>query len=429
MTVFSKPFNGGENWFFQSSSLGSRILSMSIDPENSNTVYASLFPGGVLKTLNGGGNWFVTGLQDFEVINTAVNPENPTLLYSGTNGNGLFRSLDRGSTWNLSQIGLHATQVSTLLAGTKDQQRLIAGVYGGGVQQTFDGGESWFHLGANLSNGKIAGLVTNPANPNLVFALTETAGLYRCNLIGACWLHIDIDFPSDFLPSAAFDLDHPFGHISFLESQMQENTRDFLAVSGSPALLSLVFAPSDPQIAYLGSSGTGIYKSIDNGVTWQPSGLAHKKIVSIAIHPQNSGSIFAAAPDQIFRSNNGGASWGNLGLTGLEIYAVALDSNANLYAGTSDGIYRYAANGWSPLALQGLEVTTIANSHQIRSSRLYAGTTDGLFISHNAGQTWDFGPEQLTGLTVQSVSFDPADPAIVFVSTTTHGVLRFVDID
>ncbi len=201
-----------------------------------------------------------------------------------------------------------------------------------------------------------------------------------------------------------------------------------MAASEIPALLSMAFAPSNPQIAYLGTSGAGLHKSSDNGATWQPSGLASEKIVSIALHPQNPDSVFVATPNKIFHSSTGGTGWYDLGLTDLEIYAVALDNSANIFAGTSDGIYRFIANRWMPLALQGIAVTAFI-SHPIESDWLYAGTTQGLFISHNSGQIWESGPEELSGLTIQLISFDPAEPEIVFVSTTTHGVMRFVDID
>ena len=260
-----KTLNGGDSWFFQNSSLGSRIITMSIDPVDSSNVYASLFPGGVLKTTNGGGNWAVTGLHDQEVIYTAINPVDTKLLYSGTNGNGLFRSLDRGNTWQLSQKGLHATQVSNMLVSLADS-RLIAGVYGDGVRQSSDGGESWVQFGSNLFNEKILGIVENPANSNLLFALTELSGLYRCNLIVDCWLPVAINFPTTSQFQTAFDPDHPFAQTPFNEPWLSSTANDPLAVSENPALLSMVFAPSNPQIAFLGTSGAGLYKSTDAGI-------------------------------------------------------------------------------------------------------------------------------------------------------------------
>ena len=54
--------NGGEFWFpVDNGSKDTRIYSMSINPQNSNIVFASTFSGGVLKTSNGGSSWKITG--------------------------------------------------------------------------------------------------------------------------------------------------------------------------------------------------------------------------------------------------------------------------------------------------------------------------------------------------------------------------------
>jgi ligand-binding sensor domain-containing protein len=126
----------------------------------------------------------------------------------------------------------------------------------------------------------------------------------------------------------------------------------------------------------------------------------------------------------VLHSNNGGLNWGNLGLADLEIYALALDSNATIYAGTNNGIYHYSAGGWAHLGLGGLAVTEV-RSHPTEPGWLYAGTTNGLYTSHDAGQSWEAGPQHLNGLTVLSISFDPTNPDDVYISTKTHGVLRF----
>jgi len=421
-----KTLNGGESWFFQSSSLGSRIYSMSIDPLDSENVYASLFPGGVLKTTNGGGNWSVAGLHDLEVASTVVNTVNTKLLYAGTNGDGLFMSVDRGNTWNHSQKGLNATRVSAMQVSAYNSQRLFVGIYGDGLWQTWDGGESWSSLGSGLTGEKILGLETNPADPNFLFALTEAGGLYRCNLNSNCWLPISINFPSTALIQEPFTENHPFALPALLEPWEEDEKQNPATTTQIPPLLSLVFAPSNPQIAYLGTSGAGLYKSSDNGSTWQPTSLTSEKIVSIAVSSQDSENVFVATPGIVLQSINGGLNWTNLNLNGLGIYVLTSDSSTNIYAGTNDGVYRYSTSGWARLGLAGIDVTAI-RSHPTKANHLYAGTTNGLYISHDGGQTWEARPWQLSGVTIQSISFDLNAPNYVYVSTKTHGVMRIHD--
>ena len=69
------------------------------------------------------------------------------------------------------------------------------------------------------------------------------------------------------------------------------------------------------------------------------------------------------------------------------------------------------------------------SSHPTEPGRLYAGTTSGLYISLDAGQTWESDPWQLSELTIQSISFNPADPKYIYVSTKTHGVMQIPEPD
>jgi photosystem II stability/assembly factor-like uncharacterized protein len=419
-----KSVNGGESWFLQNSSAGNRIYSLSIDPVDSENVYASVFPGGVLKTMNGGENWFITGLQGREVINTAINPKDPRYLYSGTNGNGLFMSADRGNTWQLRQKGLHATRVSALQVSAADSQWLFTAVRGAGVLQSLDGGQNWTRLGTDIGDDKILGLVSPPENPEWLFALTENAGLHRCNLQpgGTCWEKVNIDFPALIHQQIAYSPTHPFTHPPLL---VDENKTPRLP-DADPPLLSLVFAPSNPQIAYLGTAGAGLYKSMDGGFTWNPAGFSGSKIVSVVVDADNPYYIFAATETGVWVSNNAGVNWYDTGLAGVTIYALALGVPTVPYAATDNGVYWIASQGWEHLALTGIVVTAL-NAHPTEPGWLYAGADDGLRISRDAGHNWVTTPPQLTDVTVAAISFDPSDPVWVYISTATHGVMRIKD--
>jgi photosystem II stability/assembly factor-like uncharacterized protein len=413
--------NGGENWFpVDQGSKDTRIYSMSINPKDSDIVFASTFSGGVLKTSDGGSSWKITGLENYEVPITAIDPQKPQLLYAGTTGNGLYKSYNAGETWGKSQQGLHATNVSALQISPNNSLKYYAGLSGEGVKQTGDGGQNWAQLGTNLGDHVILGLVMPPNQPQIIYALTETDGLYRCDLGGICWGKISISFPQT--SQAAFESGHPFSMPPLLEDDMEAPT----AGTAAPALLALSFVPSFPQIAYLGTSGAGVYQSFDGGLTWSVSGLNHGKIISLAVDPGSFIQVFAASETQVWSSANGGTSWIDTGLAGVNIYAVTADSFGNFYAGTSNGIYQFTPIGWVHLGLTSLTITTLA-AHPNQAGWLYAGTRDGLRISHNAGQTWENGPLELVGITIRSITFDPSDSSWLFISTATQGVLRMQD--
>lgn len=63
---------------------------------------------------------------------------------------------------------------------------------------------------------------------------------------------------------------------------------------------------------------------------------------------------------QVWSSTNGGASWIDTGLAGVNLYAVTADSFGNFYAGTSNGVYQFTLIGWVHLGLTSLTITTLA---------------------------------------------------------------------
>ena len=414
--------NGGLVWFQENdSSHDTRIYSLSINPQAGSTVYAATFSGGVLKTSDGGRNWSIVGLEDYEVPTTAVDPEYPGFLYAGTNGNGLYKSTDAGDTWKPSQNGLHATQVNAFQVSPTNLHPFYAAPASEGVKYSSDGGQTWNRLGSDLSHLEIYGLEIPPHQPQIILALTSTDGLYRCNLQGTCWEKVQISLPL----SAQFTIEagHPFWKPALQEELSDPSP---MAVMGTPALLALKFSPSNSQIAFLGTSSAGVYKSVDGGHTWSPSGLSNHQVSSLAIDLNNPNLVYAASSTQVWSSANGGGNWTDTGLSGVNIYALAVDQAGNLYAGTSNGIYQRAFAGWAHLGLAGLPVTDlIARPDKI--GWLYAGTSDGLHISRDAGQTWDRGPAELNGITVRGITFNPTDPSYIFVSTQTQGVLRLQD--
>ncbi len=95
------------------------------------------------------------------------------------------------------------------------------------------------------------------------------------------------------------------------------------------ALGAVALAPSRPDVVYLGTGeannsrstydGNGVYKSVDGGQEWTKAGLANAgRIGRIVVHPKNpdillaaaSGRLYSENPDRgVYRSTDGGASW------------------------------------------------------------------------------------------------------------------------
>lgn len=162
--------------------------------------------------------------------------------------------------------------------------------------------------------------------------------------------------------------------------------------------------PTNANIIWAGiggnnTSNTGVYKSIDKGITWNKiTALGSGNNSQINIDPKNHNRIFLDVGPNFYRSMDGGNNWTLLpirdaGSTGT-IFDVS-DTNT-LYAGTfgqSPGVYKTINNGDSWVwKNNGLSVNVFHLS-QNEKGDLYlshGGGQIGLFWrSLNGGDSWE----------------------------------------
>src|SRR5262245_55569567 len=79
--------------------------------------------------------------------------------------------------------------------------------------------------------------------------------------------------------------------------------------------------------------------SIVFGSQWSAmnTGLADTNIRVVAIDPIDAASVYAGSDSGVYRSVNGGVTWSNLGLTRVRSLAIDFTNPNVLYAGTESG--------------------------------------------------------------------------------------------
>ncbi len=192
------------------------------------------------------------------------------------------------------------------------------------------------------------------------------------------------------------------------ESRLNAETFRGLALRNiGPALKSgriadLVIHPADESVWYAAVASGGIWKSINAGTTWTPifDDQASYSIGCLATDPGNPNVIWAGTGedvgtrhvgfgDGIYRTDDGGKTWQNMGLRNSEHIARIIVS-----AEDSDVVY-VAAQG--PLWSKG-------------GDRGFFKTTDG-------GKSWKktLGDDEWTGVT--DIVVDPRDPKRIYAAT------------
>jgi photosystem II stability/assembly factor-like uncharacterized protein len=166
------------------------------------------------------------------------------------------------------------------------------------------------------------------------------------------------------------------------------------------AVRALEIAPGDPKELVAGTL-SGVFRSNDAGKSWErisPAGDEElRRLDSLAIDPRDGNVIYAGTFHLPWKTIDGGKSW-MPALAGLiddsDIMSLRVDA-ANperVYLSACSGIYRSENQGGSWTKLQGIPYAArrtqaiVQDPGQPRT--LYAGTTEGLWVTRDAGESW-----------------------------------------
>jgi photosystem II stability/assembly factor-like uncharacterized protein len=188
---------------------------------------------------------------------------------------------------------------------------------------------------------------------------------------------------------------------------------------------AVVLDPSAPDTMYVGlaggRAGSGIFTSSDAGRTWRTAGLSGTDVYALAVDPEHAEILYAGTPKGLLKTSNGGKTWGAGGLEGF-VSDVDIDRErpATLYAATSSGVHRSTDGGrtWRVLdaGREGRGGVTLALDPQ-SSARLYAGTGAGVLKSTDAGRSWSVSRSGMNAARVEDLAAVSGNSAYALISS------------
>ena len=204
---------------------------------------------------------------------------------------------------------------------------------------------------------------------------------------------------------------------------------------GTVNSVALSSASTKKPIA-LAATDAGVFRSADSGHTWaRGRDLAYTAAHVVVLASHDVGSAFAATRDGgLFQSHDAGASWQRLAEWSFgRINALALSPNfgadATLFAATPDGIYRSldGGRGWqsASFGLLDSDVLCLTCAPDFASSEVvWAGSAaGGVYRSRNAGRAWR---ESGVGLADSAIQCMVYAGSTLFAGTEGAGVFRWV---
>jgi len=166
-------------------------------------------------------------------------------------------------------------------------------------------------------------------------------------------------------------------------------------------VVGLAFSASEPGVVWA-ATPDGLYRSLDGGASWSAAGLQGRTVRAVAVHPRDGRGVWAAVTESeivssVWRSRDGGNSFERheLGVWTDRMWELALDVEdaSTAYLATDRGllITRDGGESWAGAAgTLGSEMTRLVLA---RPGAVFAATVgfELLHRSTDRGVTWSAG--------------------------------------
>jgi photosystem II stability/assembly factor-like uncharacterized protein len=367
-------------------------------------------------------------------VDIDVVEKKPWIIYTAMGPSGVWKTENNGITWvpvfykektvSVGDIAISQSQPNIIWAGTGEATSRNSVTIGDGVYKSLDSGETWQNMG--LANTRhISRIVLNPQDPNIVYVAAmghlwgpnEERGIYKTIDGGKNWKKVlYVDENTGFCDLAM----HPQNHQILYAAAWEYRRLPYYFSSGG--------------------SGSGLYKSIDGGLTWKklekdlPQGVMGR--IGISVSRSSPDVIYALIEHEdggIWRSEDAGETWTRTG----DNKTFKMVNNRPFYysqirVDPSDDkkIYVFSTGSYVSMNMgktfRGISGGTHADHHALwidpkNPLHLIDGNDGGIDFTYDGGKRW----HPITHMSVSHVyqiGYDMQTPYYVYCGLQDNGL-------
>ena len=324
-----------------------RVSDIAVDPTRKSTWYVTAASGGVWKTVNAGTSFqpIFDDQGSYSIGCVTIDPNNHNVIWIGTGennnqrsvayGDGIYKSSDGGNSFK--NVGLkNSEHIGMVKVDPRNSDRVFVAAYGPlwkeggdrGLYLTEDGGTTWNRILDVSENTGFNEVHFDPRNPDVIYATAHQ----RARRV---WTYI-----SGGPESAIYKSTNGGKNFTKLTNGLPK---------GDVGRIAFAVSPQKPDVLYAMIEATpetqGMYKSTDRGASWKKVNKyasSGNYYVELVCDPHQFDKLYSM--DTWAKvSNDGGASWSNLGEKNKHVdnHCMWIDPNdeEHYIMGCDGGIY------------------------------------------------------------------------------------------
>jgi photosystem II stability/assembly factor-like uncharacterized protein len=409
-----------------------RTVHILQDPKRPLSLYAATTEG-LWKTSDDGGTWRRVTPASWSILSMLIDPENTDRLILGTERYGVQVSTDGGETYRAANQGFSHRRIVDAAVDPRHPERALVVLTSSfePLLETRDGGRTWTPLANGLKSGPPRHVF---ASPDGWFAAPRPGGLMRYDSSKASWVAVEqiIEKAAPEQTRRASTLkkisvrkgskaaeppvaramvksSEPFravvNDMSFGREAWYAATAEGLFASRDRGLswMALPFSPVEPAAAsaYSGTLPVGqVFAASGNSYVWgmtsrqlEVSGDAGKTWIShplpfeprgrVHFHPVDENTVMLSGDQGVFITHDAGATWRQANLSELMIDNMTPVSDAIVVSDARGALFvsRDAGQAWARLDGPGADSGFSAlRSGDAENQLLAVSDTEGLFV-------------------------------------------------